>query len=225
MQDSKTLLDKAQQQLQNSSPNTQTEAGQTTSDTRHANNGGATIDAINRIFAEFELVYHNQYTKAFPTLEKLQYAKKLWYTNLCQYRPDQIINAAHQVIRESEYLPTIRGLLKYCDTQMDAYGLPEAHAAYLEACNAPSPKAEHRWSHCAVYHAGKNTGWFALANNVEAKMYPKFEQQYRALCSRVRAGETLSPPQHQALPEHIESHMDQKQQLDEMHKIMNKLKN
>ncbi|CAA0116035.1 Uncharacterised protein [BD1-7 clade bacterium] len=182
------------------------------------------IDAINRVFAEFELVYHNQYTKAFPTLEKLQYAKKLWFSNLRQYRPDQIVHAAHQAIRESEYLPTIRGLLKYCDSELDMYGLPEAHAAYIEACKAPSPKAGWHWSHAAVYHAGKATGWFTLANQTEFKAFPLFETHYQQLCTRVRRGETLPQPKHEALPKPEEHHMSRDDQLDQMHNIMDQLK-
>jgi hypothetical protein len=73
-------------------------------------------DAINRMFAEFELVYHNQYNKAFPTREKEEWAKRLWHDNLKSYSPEQILNATHQAIRESEFLPTVAGVLKYIES-------------------------------------------------------------------------------------------------------------
>ena len=152
------------------------------------------VDAINRIFAEFELVYHNQYTKAFPNREKLQYAKKLWFSNLCHLSSRQIIAAAHQAIRESEYLPTIRGLLKYCEDEFELYGLPDSRSAYIEACLAKAPQDKAQWSHPAVYYAGKATGWFFMANNPEQQTFPVFERNYRLLCRRVREGEELSLP-------------------------------
>lgn len=165
----------------------------------------AVIDAVNRIFAEFELVYHNQYVKAFPTVEKLQYAKKLWLSNLAHLPAEQIIAAAHRAIKESEYLPTIRGLLKYCENELDLYGLPDARAAYVEACMAPAPQDQAQWSHPAVYFAGKASDWFFLANNAEKIAFPVFERNYQLLCQRVRQGEQLHLPVTQALPERVEA--------------------
>ena len=94
----------------------------------------AVMDAIDQIFAEFDLVFHNQYGKAFPTEEKLNYAKKIWFNNLCHLSAQQILDAAHRAIRESEFLPTIKGLLKY---SYESAGLPSAHDAYVEACQQP----------------------------------------------------------------------------------------
>ena len=176
------------------------------------------MDAVDRVFAEFELVYHNQYTKAFPTLEKLQYAKKLWFANLAHLAPQQIIAAAHRAIRESEYLPTIRGLLKYCDDELDTHGLPDPRNAYIEACMARPPQDRANWSHPAVYFAGKASGWFFLANNPEQQTWPVFERNYQLLCRRVRAGEELSLPVPPALadqrqPEPLSSE-EQQQRLE-----------
>ena len=42
----------------------------------------AVIDAVNQMFAEFALVYHNQYQKAFSDKEKLSLAKRLWLSHL-----------------------------------------------------------------------------------------------------------------------------------------------
>jgi hypothetical protein len=137
MHDSKKLLDQAKRQLA-SSTNTPTEAGPTAS--KPLPDKSAVIDAINRMFAEFELVYHNQYNKAFANAEKLSYAKKLWFSNLCHIPPEQITAACHRAIRESEFLPTIKGILKYCEPDDQALGLPDPHSAYVEACRAPSTK-------------------------------------------------------------------------------------
>ena len=79
--------------------------------------------------------------------------------------------------------------------------MPDAHTAYLEACNAPSPKASFAWSHAAVYYAGRDSDWFFLANNSERVAFPVFKTRYELLCQRVVSGETLPAPEVLALPE------------------------
>ncbi|WP_235015351.1 replication protein P [Oceanicoccus sp. KOV_DT_Chl] len=172
--------------------------------------------AIGQIFAEFELVYHNQYHKAFPTEEKLSFAKKIWYNNLNHLTPDQIIAAAHQAIRQSEFLPTIKGLLKYVGSSQ---GLPDAYSAYIEACQAASPKIEQQWSHPAVYMAGVAADWFFLASNAEAKAFPVFKRHYEILCERVIGGEVLAMPSYQALPETISQPLSNQERKQRMKKL------
>ena len=80
------------------------------------------------------------------------------------------------------------------EATLQAQGLPDAHAAYREACLAPEPKHAQRWSHPAVFHAGRDAGWFFLASTTEAKAFPVFEKHYRAVCDRIVAGEVLQLP-------------------------------
>jgi hypothetical protein len=171
------------------------------------------------MFAEFELVYHNQFNKAFPTPEKLQYAKRLWFSNLKEFSSDQILKATHRAIKESEFLPTVRGIRKYLEQSLDAFGLPDVHSAYMEACRAPSPKAEYRWSHPAVYFAGLASDWFFLANNTEQKAFPVFERNYQILCERVKRGEDLEVPVARALPETSQKPLSREEQQAHMKKL------
>lgn len=181
------------------------------------------IDTINQVFAEFELVYHNQYHKAFPTLEKLQLGKQLWFSHLKDYSARQILNAAHRAIKESEYLPTIASLVKYCENEWALYGLPDPRTAYIEACQKPSPKAEQAWSHPAVYQAGHDADWFFLANNSESRAFPVFEQHYRLICDRVRQGESITIPEIPALPASLPSQLSHEQQLQKIQAIREQL--
>jgi hypothetical protein len=180
----------------------------------------AVKDAINRIFAEFELVYHNQYNKAFPSEEKLNYAKRIWFSNLDHLRPEQIINAAHQAIRASEFLPTIRGLLKYLNGEQ---GLPDSYAAYIEACQTPSPKQDQHWSHAAVYLAGSASDWFFLANSQEQKALPVFKRHYEALCERVLNGEQLTMPEQLSIEKSTGTAMNNEQRKDNMKMLRDSL--
>ncbi len=153
-------------------------------------------------------------------MEKLQYAKRLWLSHLQHLSAEQIIAAAHKAIKESEYLPTIRGLLKFCDSEYDMYGLPDVRAAYIEACMASSaPQDRANWSHPAVYYAGRESDWFFLANNPEKQTYPVFEHNYQLLCQRVRKGEELSLPTQKALPEKIVQPLSQQEQLERLEAI------
>ena len=162
------------------------------------------VDAINQVFAEFEFAYHNQFHKAFADPESLAIAKQYWLSSLERYAPAQIVQAAKKVIRTQDYLPSIAVILRACEQGRDLFGLPSAHQAYLEACGAPSPKRAQRWSHEAVYHAGKAAGWYLLANEPEARAFPVFEYHYESLCRRVMNGEKLDREPPAALTDKVE---------------------
>jgi hypothetical protein len=184
------------------SKNTPTAVGAKVSKTRtqNAEEKNRVMDAIDNMFAEFALVYHNQFHKAFADTKSLAYAKRLWFSHLGHYNAQQIMDAARRATQESEYLPTVRGVLKYLEA---GDGLPAVREAYREACLAPSPKIEQHWSHPAVYWAGAASDWFFLAATEEKQALPVFERHYRGLCERVARGEELSLPSRPALPAEI----------------------
>lgn len=138
-----------------------------------------------------ELVYHNQYTKAFGSPEKLSYAKRLWYSHLKDYSADTILDAAKLATRESPYLPTVHTLVECCDRLLSETGIPSARAAYHEACLAPAPKNKHPWSHPLVYFAGRDTGWQYLHETAERFALPVFTEHYLKWRSKTLNGEAL----------------------------------
>lgn len=183
----------------------------------------AVMDAVDRIFAEFELVYHNQYCKAFPDAEKLIYAKKLWFSYLMDYSPERIVHAARTAIKKSEFLPTVKTLISYCHPQPEELGLPDALTAYHEACQAPSPRSEYQWSHPAIYYAGRESDWFFLSSNPESKAFPIFKRHYDQLCERVLQGEKLELPATQALPEEINHPLSNAERKERLQVLRDKL--
>ena len=203
MQKINPLLDQASKELKKDSSASLTEVGQSrnapavtegVAETTGEFNDGARldhVDAINQIFAEFEFAYHNQFHKAFSDEGSQIIAKKYWLGSLEQYSPLQIVQAAKQVIRSQDYLPSIAALVKACEQGLDLFGLPSKRQAYLEACGAPSPKRDFQWSHEAVYLAGQAAGWFVLASEPESVSLPRFEYHYELLCRRVINGEEL----------------------------------
>lgn len=150
-------------------------------------------EAVNTVFSLFRVNYHNQYYKAFPDTETLNTIKKLWLNSLSLIPADAIVAGAERIIRRSEYLPTLAQMLQACCVDKDGKPLADARSAFIEACNAPSPKASYNWSHPLVYHAGLRTGWHRLASSEESRSFPIFQQQYQNLLEALMRGEELPP--------------------------------
>lgn len=182
------------------------------------------VDAINQVFAELELAYHNQYHKAYAQEGSVGIAKKYWLECLSAFSPPIILKAVRNVVKTQQYLPSIATIVQACETALEDYGLPAAHDAYTQACCAPHPKAEYRWSHPAVYFAGKATGWFELENNPEAKIFPLFEHHYRRLCQRVLSGEELVIEVPAALPAQSAKQLSPEENKERMSALRKSLK-
>ena len=157
------------------------------------------IDAINQIFAEFELAYHNQFHKAYSQEGSLKLAKKYWLSCLADFMPEVIVRAGRQVVKSQEYLPTVASMVHACENAFPLFGLPASQAAYVEACCAPEPKQGFAWSHPAVYLAAQHTGWFALVPK-PGLIFFRCSIQLHLLCQRVLHGEELDISIPVALP-------------------------
>jgi hypothetical protein len=197
----------------------QTAAGQS-SKHRDAEPGAPDlIDAINQIFAEFELAYHNQYYKAYGDSDRLILAKKYWLECLAGFQPHQLVAAARRLVRTQEFLPTISAMIKTCEQGIDLFGLPSPRDAYIEACRASAPKAEFHWSHPAVYHAGRAADWFVLASEPEERAFPLFAHYYGQLCERVMRGTNLELPVVPALPATLSRHLSFEERAQQLQRL------
>jgi len=181
------------------------------------------IAAVNELFTKFQVAYPNQYYKAYPDAQKLALAKQLWLRSLANFSAEKIVRATQRAIERNDFIPSIAQVIKYIENDFEAYGLPEPRAAYREACLAPSPKGKAKWSHPAVYHAGKLTDWFVIATSTEKTAYPIFERNYRILCERVFAGDQLDLPVAEALPEDISTPLSAAEKQEEMKALRKRL--
>lgn len=175
------------------------------------------------MFALFRINYHNQYYSAFNDIELLRQAQRLWLNSLVQFTPETILRGAKKVIEDSDYLPTLNRMIRACQGSPEEFGLPDAHKAYVEACQASSPKSAYAWSHPAVYHAGCASDWYFLASNSERNAFPIFERHYLKLCARVINGETLPTPNLPALPETLETPLTREENLKRMEDLRKQL--
>jgi hypothetical protein len=215
--DSKQVLNRVTQQLRQASTDSVTQAGQ-----NNATPTDGQMAAINQIFELFRFNYHNQFLKAFPDLDTLNMAKRLWLRLLGDYSGEVIMRAAERAVKENSWLPNVHEVLSRCDVA-EVLGLPSAHAAYVEACRAPSPKKDYRWSHPAVYFAGRATDWFFIANEPEEKVFPVFKRNYDILLQRLQNGETLEMDIPVALPENVNIPVSRDEQKKRMEHLLSSL--
>ena len=216
MANSKDLIQQVASEIAASSTRSQTEAGHPDKKKQDPQ----LIDAINQVFALFQINYHNQYFSAFGDNTKSEnLAKNLWLNKLSLFSAKTICDAAEKIIADSDYLPTLHKMLEACRQVGMPKGLPNSRNAYIEACNKPSPKAEQLWSHASVYLAGRDSGWHMLANEIERKAYPIFNETYRKYCDRVLAGEKLEIEIPKSLPETSEKKASQAQNLKQLKKL------
>src|SRR6056300_491378 len=137
MPDSRDLIQQVAQGIEASRTTSPTPPGQTRQGGDRGSTPEARIETINQVFALFRLNYHNQYYAAFPDAEQLKQIKKLWLESLSDYPVEQILKGAKHAIEHSEYLPTLNRMHECCQQGLADIGLPAAHDAYLEACQAP----------------------------------------------------------------------------------------
>jgi hypothetical protein len=217
MPDKQDLVKRAARAIEASSKTSATPAGQTESVKAGATEGH--IDALNQVFALFRLNYHNQYYAAYPDNGQVNQIKKLWLESLADYPVEQILRGAKHAIENSEYLPTLNRMHECCQHGLSDFGLPSAHDAYVEACNAPSPKSAQAWSHPAVYLAGRDSDWFFLGNNVERISWPIYRDHYQQYCGRVMRGESLVVPEPAALERDAVEPLSKEEQLEELRRL------
>ena len=182
------------------------------------------VDAINQMFTEFELAYHNQYHKAFPDEGALNLAKKYWLSSLAAFSPELVLAATRELVLNQQFLPSIASVVDTCKSGLSLFGLPGAHDAYLEACRRPSPKSAQNWSHPVVYLAGKATGWFELSNQTEGQIFPLFDYHYSQLVQRVLQGEDLSVKAPTPLPESLDTPLSMKENQSRLQALKSTLK-
>lgn len=152
------------------------------------------IETINQVFTLFRINFHNQFYKAYSDdRELLNQAKKLWFESLKNYSTSTVLQATRRIIEEQEYLPTLHQMLARCAEQ-DCRA-PDVHQAYIEACNAPSPKAQHKWSHPAVYEAGRRSDWYFLSTTPQQYALSVFRNNYQTVLGEISRGESVELPQ------------------------------
>ncbi|MCP4595044.1 replication protein P [Neptuniibacter sp.] len=156
---------------------------------------------VNMIFARFMAIYGHKFKSCFETQDEIRIAKREWALSLGGYSEQELVAAIDYCKEHSAWMPTISEFLKVLRNLTGDHGLPAGKHAYEEACLHADHASTHKWSHPAIYHAGKATGWFRLRTEDEPNVFPDFRYNYDVICRRVRAGEELDLPVPVALPD------------------------
>jgi hypothetical protein len=217
MKDSKQLLDQLEQKIAPSPSNSTTPAGHRESKPSISpEQKSALAQAINESFELLRINYQHLYFSAYPELDAVNAAKRLWQESLSQFQPEVIKAATLEIIKQSDFLPTISRIIQQCVKLSSLSELPDAHDAYIEACNANKPKQNHHWTHPAVYYAGKRSNWHFLASSEETVAFPIFKSHYEKLCQKVINGETLPAIEILSLPQNIETPLSKEENAERM---------
>jgi hypothetical protein len=92
---------------------------------------------------------------------------------------------------DKPWMPNPAEFVEMCK-DIDAAGITGTREAYQEACKFAGFLDEAKWTHPAVYVAGKATGWFDLRNKPEKDTWPIFKLAYKEAVKRATDGEDLS---------------------------------
>lgn len=162
-----------------------------------------TEELINLAFKAMCRIFPTFY-KAWPTQEEFEGAKREWYKAFMQARLNRVEQIRYGIekyrLLPNPFVPSPGQFIAMCKPTAEDLGLPSVHLAYREACLNSHPQAEKKWSHDAIYHAAKETGFHQLSTLPQAQSFVMFERNYEIITRKLLTGEVLT-----AIPKAIEN--------------------
>lgn len=126
-------------------------------------------------------------------IQKAHFVKGFVENGICT--PEQVAYGVKQARKDqSDFFPGVGRFISWCLPDPEELGLPDLEAAYQEAASKYRSPSKKPWSHPAVYHAGKTTGWFELGTEKRIKTFPIFKAAYTSIVERVMKGEVFTLP-------------------------------
>ena len=152
------------------------------------------------LFARFQHIYTHKFESAYADTQTANMAKKEWALSLTGFSQQQIEYAIEQCKDQFAWPPSISEFKALMLNESSPQGLPSVRNAYVQACRGADHPGTFQWSHELVYLAAKQTDFFLLRSESEARVLPIFERHYQQLCQRWQAGEDIDIPIVPALP-------------------------
>ncbi|MCP4596160.1 replication protein P [Neptuniibacter sp.] len=112
---------------------------------------------------------------------------------------EQVAMGVRQARKDpSDFFPSVGKFVSWCTPDPTEIGLPNVEAAYQEAADKYRSPSKKPWSHPAVYHAGKTTGWTMVGTAPRIEAFPIFKKAYEEICKQAMAGVTFTIPKPEA---------------------------
>lgn len=164
-----------------------------------------TASVVDALFRELQAIFP-AWKQAWPDDRALSSAKKSWIKGFMAagIRSVEQIRYGLQRCRMegSDFAPSVGKFIEWCQPTPQMLGLPETESAYREACRNAHPSADRKWSHPAVFHAAKQSSFYALNTLKESESRKLFVRNYDIACRMVANGEPLQDIP-KALPEEV----------------------
>jgi hypothetical protein len=149
---------------------------------------------VNALFKELCSIFP-AWKQAWPNDAALKAAKATWIKAFAKAGINSLdqIRYGIEACRDlgQDFAPSVGKFIKMCQPTPEMLGLPTPEKAYTEACNNAHPSADRKWTHAAVMHAAKETGYHNLNTLKEEESRKLFDRNYDIACRMVAKGEPL----------------------------------
>ncbi|WP_369625268.1 hypothetical protein [Marinobacterium sp. BA1] len=148
---------------------------------------------VEYVFTAFRAAYGSRFTSARSAQELIDF-KQMWQSILKPFEIDEVKRAVQTTITTLHWPPSIIEFLENLQSARAGFTLPSSDQAYHEACSHAASPSRARWTHVAIYHAGRDTGWYRLRSDSSFAVSKAFAHHYNRYVQRVMAGEVLEQP-------------------------------
>ncbi|MNH15544.1 Replication protein P [compost metagenome] len=169
-----------------------------------------TAEVINNLFRDLRSIC-TAWKQAWPDQVTYNASKQQWLTAFLEAgicKPEQLQFGLMRCRQSgAPFIPPPGEFIQWCQPTPEMLGLPAVAAAFREATrNAhPAMAGRGKWSHDAVWHAAKESG-FENLNKLPSDASSKlFERNYTIAVRRLMAGEPLQKMP-LALPAEVAAH-------------------
>jgi hypothetical protein len=152
-----------------------------------------TVQVINALFRELMSIFP-AWKQAWPDQEAINSAKATWTKAFMAERITKIEQIRYGIEQcrkvGSDFAPSVGRFITLCQPTPEMLGIPPLDAAFREACRNvhPSMAGQSTWSHDAVWHAARESG-FENLNRLETSLAKKlFERNYMITVRRLVDG-------------------------------------
>jgi len=152
-----------------------------------------TVQVINALFRELMSIFP-AWKQAWPDQESINSAKATWTKAFMAERITKIEQIRYGIEQcrkvGSDFAPSVGRFITLCQPTPEMLGIPLLDSAFREACRNvhPSMAGQSTWSHDAVWHAARESG-FENLNRLETSLAKKlFERNYMITVRRLVDG-------------------------------------